>query len=103
MWRSAGGTEGERRDSNPRPPGPQPGALPTELRPPRDPKSSSGEGPCDHPAMSFDLGAPAPAFPLDDTEDTAHAIPADPPPPATVLVVTCNHCPYVSSSVNAGT
>src|SRR3954447_20873409 len=27
--------EGERRDSNPRPPGPQPGALPTELRPPR--------------------------------------------------------------------
>src|ERR1700710_2218691 len=26
---------GERRDSNPRPPGPQPGALPTELRPPR--------------------------------------------------------------------
>ena len=29
--------EGERRDSNPRPPGPQPGALPTELRPPRLP------------------------------------------------------------------
>jgi phosphoglycolate phosphatase len=27
-------TKGERRDSNPRPPGPQPGALPTELRPP---------------------------------------------------------------------
>ncbi len=27
--------EGERGDSNPRPPGPQPGALPTELRPPR--------------------------------------------------------------------
>src|SRR5215218_4284929 len=27
---------GERRDSNPRPPGPQPGALPTELRPPGD-------------------------------------------------------------------
>ena len=27
--------QGERRDSNPRPPGPQPGALPTELRPPR--------------------------------------------------------------------
>ncbi len=26
---------GERRDSNPRPPGPQPGALPAELRPPR--------------------------------------------------------------------
>jgi hypothetical protein len=28
--------EGERRDLNPRPPGPQPGALPTELRPPRE-------------------------------------------------------------------
>lgn len=25
---------GDRRGSNPRPPGPQPGALPTELRPP---------------------------------------------------------------------
>src|SRR5215210_2129422 len=30
-----GFVRGERRDSNPRPPGPQPGALPTELRPPR--------------------------------------------------------------------
>jgi hypothetical protein len=30
---------GERRDSNPRPPGPQPGALPTELRPPSAPPS----------------------------------------------------------------
>ena len=32
--RQASNLEGERRDSNPRPPGPQPGALPTELRPP---------------------------------------------------------------------
>ena len=87
--------EGERRDSNPRPPGPQPGALPTELRPPRDPESSSGERPCDHPSMSFELGDRVPAFTLDDTEGTAHAVPADPAPPATVLVVTCNHCPYV--------
>jgi hypothetical protein len=48
------GREGERRDSNPRPPGPQPGALPTELRPPRPAgrwvgrrrsESSSGSGP----------------------------------------------------------
>jgi hypothetical protein len=30
-----GFTRGERRDLNPRPPGPQPGALPAELRPPR--------------------------------------------------------------------
>src|SRR5881227_1274937 len=27
-------SQGDRRDSNPRRPGPQPGALPTELRPP---------------------------------------------------------------------
>lgn len=32
--RSADEKEGDRRDSNPRHPGPQPGALPTELRPP---------------------------------------------------------------------
>ena len=45
--------------------------------------------------MSFELGDRGPAFTLDDTEGTAHAVPADPAPPATVLVVTCNHCPYV--------
>lgn len=33
--RGASCVRGERRGSNPRPPGPQPGALPTELRPPR--------------------------------------------------------------------
>jgi peroxiredoxin len=45
--------------------------------------------------MSFELGDRVPPFTLDDTEGTAHAVPADPAPPATVLVVTCNHCPYV--------
>jgi peroxiredoxin len=45
--------------------------------------------------MSFELGDRVPDFTLDDTEGTAHAVPADPAPPATVLVVTCNHCPYV--------
>jgi len=45
--------------------------------------------------MSFELGDPVPAFTLADTEGTAHSVPADPAPPATVLVVTCNHCPYV--------
>ena len=45
--------------------------------------------------MSFELGDPVPAFTLDDTEGSAHGVPADPAPPATVLVVTCNHCPYV--------
>ena len=45
--------------------------------------------------MSFELGDRVPAFTLTDTEGAAHAVPADPAPPATVLVVTCNHCPYV--------
>lgn len=45
--------------------------------------------------MSFELGDPVPAFTLADTAGTAHSVPADPAPPATVLVVTCNHCPYV--------
>ncbi len=45
--------------------------------------------------MSFELGDLVPAFTLADTEGAAHAVPADPAPPATVLVVTCNHCPYV--------
>jgi hypothetical protein len=44
-WTFAVGAEleGERRDLNPRPPGPQPGALPTELRPPRATNISGGE------------------------------------------------------------
>lgn len=45
--------------------------------------------------MSFELGDRVPAFTLADTEGAAHSVPADPAPPATVLVVTCNHCPYV--------
>src|SRR4051794_23188852 len=36
--------KGERRDLNPRPPGPQPGALPTELRPPGAVESSRASG-----------------------------------------------------------
>ena len=45
--------------------------------------------------MSFELGDRVPAFTLEDTEGHVHSVPADPAPPATVLVVTCNHCPYV--------
>ena len=54
-----------------------------------------GGGPCHHRPMSFDLGDRVPAFALTDADGTAHAVPADDAPPATVLVVTCNHCPYV--------
>jgi peroxiredoxin len=45
--------------------------------------------------MPLTLGEPAPAFSLPDTEGAQHAVPADPAPAATVIVVTCNHCPYV--------
>jgi hypothetical protein len=45
--------------------------------------------------MSFALGDVAPAFTLSDTEGVPHAVPADPAPAATMVVVTCNHCPYV--------
>ena len=45
--------------------------------------------------MSFELGDRVPAFTLADTAGTTHSVPTDPAPPATVLVVTCNHCPYV--------
>src|SRR5919206_4115892 len=44
---------------------------------------------------TFGLGDTVPAFSLPDTEGVEHAVPAADAPPATVLVVTCNHCPYV--------
>jgi peroxiredoxin len=43
----------------------------------------------------FGIGDPVPRFALPDTDGVAHAVPQDPAPSATVLVVTCNHCPYV--------
>jgi peroxiredoxin len=45
--------------------------------------------------MTLALGDRIPAFALPDTEGREHAVPADPSPPATVVTVTCNHCPYV--------
>ena len=56
---------------------------------------------CHHGAMAdttqtrFGLGDPVPEFALPDTDGVTHAVPQDPAPAATVLVVTCNHCPYV--------
>jgi peroxiredoxin len=44
---------------------------------------------------TFGLGDTVPAFTLPDTEGADHRVPAAEPPAATVLVVTCNHCPYV--------
>jgi len=45
--------------------------------------------------MTFALGDHVPDFRLPDTEGRTHEVPTDPPPPATVVTVTCNHCPYV--------
>jgi peroxiredoxin len=46
-------------------------------------------------ATDWRLGDAVPAFTLPDTEGAEHTVPAPQAPPATVLVVTCNHCPYV--------
>jgi peroxiredoxin len=46
-------------------------------------------------ATTFGIGDAAPAFTLTDTEGRRHTLPAEPPAPATVLIQTCNHCPYV--------
>jgi peroxiredoxin len=43
----------------------------------------------------FQIGDPVPAFTLTDTEGAEHPVPAAEAPPATVLLQTCNHCPYV--------
>jgi peroxiredoxin len=49
----------------------------------------------DTTTTSFEIGDPVPPFSLPDTDGVAHAVPQDPAPSATVLVVTCIHCPYV--------
>ena len=41
------------------------------------------------------VGDPMPSFSLPDTEGEEHTAPLEPAPAATVLVVTCMHCPYV--------
>jgi peroxiredoxin len=45
--------------------------------------------------MAFSFGDTVPAFSLPDTEGEEHAAPLDDAPPATVITVTCQHCPYV--------
>jgi peroxiredoxin len=46
-------------------------------------------------ATTFGIGDAVPAFTLTDTEGNRHEVPAAEAPPATVLIETCNHCPYV--------
>jgi thiol-disulfide isomerase/thioredoxin len=43
----------------------------------------------------FEIGDPVPPFSLPDTAGVAHAVPQEPAPAATVIAVTCNHCPHV--------
>ena len=42
--------------------------------------------------MSISIGEPAPSFDLPDTGGARHSVPTG--APATVVVWTCNHCPY---------
>jgi hypothetical protein len=45
---------------------------------------------------TFTIGDTVPPFRLPDTEGATHPVPAEgEAPAATVLIVTCNHCPYV--------
>ena len=44
---------------------------------------------------SLQLGDRVPEFALPDTEGAEHRVPPADAPPATVLIVTCLHCPYV--------
>ena len=46
-------------------------------------------------AGMHEIGDQIPAFELPDTRGAAHAAPLDEAPPATVVIVMCNHCPYV--------
>ena len=41
-----------------------------------------------------EIGATAPGFELPDTEGAMHSLEDAPEAPATVVIWTCNHCPY---------
>ncbi len=45
----------------------------------------------------FEIGDAVPRFTLEDTAGVEHEVPLpdEGAPPATVFVITCNHCPYV--------
>jgi hypothetical protein len=45
-------------------------------------------------AMATKVGGPAPPLALPDTEGTVHTLPMPGEAPATVVLWTCNHCPY---------
>ncbi len=45
-------------------------------------------------ATATKVGEPAPALELPDTEGNVHTLPMPGEAPATVVLWTCNHCPY---------
>jgi peroxiredoxin len=45
-------------------------------------------------ATATKVGGPAPPLELPDTEGTVHTLPTPGEAPATVVLWTCNHCPY---------
>ncbi len=47
--------------------------------------------------MSFEIGDAVTPFTLPDTNGIEHSVPIDDAPDATVLVLMCNHCPFVQS------
>jgi len=47
--------------------------------------------------MSFEIGDAVPPFTLTDTEGVEHSIPVDDAPEATVVIMMCNHCPFVQA------
>ena len=48
-------------------------------------------------AMSFEIGDAVPPFTLLDTDGVEHAMPAEDAPAATVVIMMCNHCPFVQA------
>jgi len=58
---------------------------------------AGGAGPLEHQGMSFEIGDAAPPFTLTDTEGVEHSVPLDPAPDATVVILMCNHCPFVQA------
>ena len=84
-------------------PGGEPAALTCRVYHRRDGRVSPVPDPADvrdalrdahdheEPSMSTDIGTDAPTFTLPDTDGGEHS-PGD--APATLVVFTCNHCPY---------
>src|ERR1044072_3120114 len=47
--------------------------------------------------MTFEIGDAVPPFTLSDTEGVEHSVPIDDAPDATVVIMMCNHCPFVQA------